>query len=200
MFIPDPGSWFLPIPDPGYRISDPKTATREWGEKKNSCHTFFRSHICHKIVNYYTFERLKKKIWASFQRITELFTHKIVTKLSKIWVWDPVSEIRDPEKLIPDPGSWIQGSKRHRIPDPDPQHCYKQQFMLVSQQMLWRVINFFLNTKKWQANMREKFVYFLFFCVNFLQYFDRLFIIIDFWPWHLGALFILVFIRKNHFA
>jgi hypothetical protein len=32
---------------------------------------------------------LKKKIWASFQRIIELFTQKIVTKFSKIWVWDP---------------------------------------------------------------------------------------------------------------
>ncbi len=31
---------------------------------------------------------LKKKIWANFQRIIELFTPKIVTKLSKIWVWD----------------------------------------------------------------------------------------------------------------
>jgi hypothetical protein len=39
-------------------------------------------------------------MWANFQRILELFTQKIVTKLSKIWV---------------------QGSKRHRIPDP--QHC-----------------------------------------------------------------------------
>ncbi len=35
------------------------------------------------------------------------------------------SEIRDPEKPLPDPGSWIQGSKRHRIADPDPQHCIK---------------------------------------------------------------------------
>jgi hypothetical protein len=26
------------------------------------------------------------------------------------------------KKPIPDPGSRIQGSKRHRIPDPDPQH------------------------------------------------------------------------------
>ncbi len=34
MFIPDPGSWFLPIPDPGSRIPDPKTATKERGEKK----------------------------------------------------------------------------------------------------------------------------------------------------------------------
>jgi hypothetical protein len=31
---------------------------------------------------------LKKKIWANFQRIIELFTQKIVTKLSVIWIWD----------------------------------------------------------------------------------------------------------------
>jgi len=31
MFITDPGSWFLPIPDPGSRIPDPKTATKERG-------------------------------------------------------------------------------------------------------------------------------------------------------------------------
>jgi hypothetical protein len=41
---------------------------------------------------------LKKKIWVTFQRIIEPFTPKIVTKLLKIWVWDPGSEIRDPEK------------------------------------------------------------------------------------------------------
>jgi hypothetical protein len=32
------------------------------------------------------------------------------------------SEIRDPEKIYS--GSRIQGSERHRIQDPDPQHCY----------------------------------------------------------------------------
>jgi hypothetical protein len=63
---------------------------------------------------------LKKKIWANFQRIIELFTQQIASKLSKIWVWDTGSEIRDPEKTYS--GSRIQGSKRHRIPDPDPQH------------------------------------------------------------------------------
>jgi hypothetical protein len=31
MFIPDPD--FFPIPDPGSRIPDPKTATKERGEK-----------------------------------------------------------------------------------------------------------------------------------------------------------------------
>jgi hypothetical protein len=41
--------------------------------------------------NYFSFEMKKKKILASFQRITELFTQNIVTKLSEIWVWDPGS-------------------------------------------------------------------------------------------------------------
>jgi hypothetical protein len=41
---------------------------------------------------------LKKKIWANFQRIVEVFTKKIFKMLSNIWVWDPGSEIRDPEK------------------------------------------------------------------------------------------------------
>jgi hypothetical protein len=36
---------------------------------------------------------------------------------------DPGSEIRDPEKIHPGSGSRIQGVKKHRIPDPDPQHC-----------------------------------------------------------------------------
>jgi hypothetical protein len=58
---------------------------------------------------------LKKKIWASFQRIIELFTQKFVTKLSRIWVWDSGSEIRDTEKHIPDPGS---GSRGQKAPDP----------------------------------------------------------------------------------
>jgi hypothetical protein len=30
--------------------------------------------------------------------------------------------IRDPEKIHPGSGSRIQGVKKHRIPDPDPQH------------------------------------------------------------------------------
>jgi hypothetical protein len=56
---------------------------------------------------------LKKKIWANFQRITELFTQKIVTKHTKIWVWDPGSEIR--KKPIPDSGSRDQKGTGSRI-------------------------------------------------------------------------------------
>jgi hypothetical protein len=48
---------------------------------------------------------LKKKVWAYFQRI--------VTKLSKIWVWDPGSEIQDPEKLFRIPDSGVK-----KAPDP----------------------------------------------------------------------------------
>ncbi len=53
---------------------------------------------------------IKKNIWAIFQRNIELFTQKIVTKLSKIWVSDPRSGIR--KKTYS--GSRIQGPKRHR--------------------------------------------------------------------------------------
>jgi hypothetical protein len=55
---------------------------------------------------------IKKKIWANFQRIVEVFTQKIFNKLSNNGFG-----IQDPEKTYS--RSRIQGSKRHRIPDPD---------------------------------------------------------------------------------
>ncbi len=57
---------------------------------------------------------LKKKIWASFKRIIELFTQKFVTKLLKIWGWDPGSEIQDP----------------------DPQHCLNVQILSAVSELL----------------------------------------------------------------
>jgi hypothetical protein len=160
MFIPDPGSRISDpgsrildlgsrIPDFGSRILDPgsriQKQQQKTGVKKNLLSYLFCSYKFHKIENYCIFEMRKKKIWANFQRIVELFAKKIVTKFSKIWVWDPGSEIcdpgsgirdlgswirdprsgirdpgseiRDPEKSIPDPESRIQGSKRHRIQD-----------------------------------------------------------------------------------
>ncbi len=103
-----PGSGFFPIPDPGNQKQQQKR-----GVKKNFCHTFLCSHKFHKIENYFSFEVLKKKIWANFQRIIELFTLKNMAL---------GSGIRDPEKTYS--GSRIPGSKRHRIPDPDPQHWW----------------------------------------------------------------------------
>jgi hypothetical protein len=61
-----------------------------------------------------------EKICANFQRIIAVFTPKIFTELSKIWVWDPRSGIR--KKTISDPGSRGQKGTRSLIPDPDPPH------------------------------------------------------------------------------
>jgi hypothetical protein len=54
------------------RIRNPKQQQKR-GVKKISCHNFLCSHKFHKIANYFSFELLKKKIWANFQRIIELF-------------------------------------------------------------------------------------------------------------------------------
>jgi hypothetical protein len=97
MFIPDPDFYPSRIPDLGSRISDPKTVTKERGEKKLLSYFFFVVTNFTKLI-IVIFGMLKKKIWANFQRIVEVFTQKIFNMLSNIWVWDPGSEIRDPEK------------------------------------------------------------------------------------------------------
>jgi hypothetical protein len=63
MFIPDPGSRVFT--HPGSRIPDPKTATKETGEKI-SRQTYFYSQKFHKIENYFIFEMLKKKNLGQF--------------------------------------------------------------------------------------------------------------------------------------
>jgi hypothetical protein len=65
--IPDPDFYLSRIPDPGSRIPDPKTATKERGEKKFDVKPFYVATKLNKIVNYFSFEVLKKKIWANFQ-------------------------------------------------------------------------------------------------------------------------------------
>jgi hypothetical protein len=85
--VADPGC-LTRIPDPDFYpswIPGPKTAIKSRGEKKIVIIPFFGA-INFTKLNYFIFEMLKKKIWANFQRIIELFTQKIVTKLSKIWV------------------------------------------------------------------------------------------------------------------
>ncbi len=93
---------------------------KERGGKKLGCHTFFWSHKFHKIELFY-FWNAVEKIWANFLRIMELLPKKLSLSSQKygFWIREPGSEIRDPEKTYS--GSRIQGSKRHRIPDP--QHC-----------------------------------------------------------------------------
>jgi hypothetical protein len=52
---------------------------------------------------------------------------------------DPRSEIRDPGKNYS--GSRIQGSKRHRIPDPNPQHC-------INTSVLTQLVHRHIHTRK----------------------------------------------------
>ncbi len=70
------------------------------------------------------------------------FNQKMVSKLSEIWsrLFIPYP---DPDFLpILDPGfkgqkrPCTQGSKRHRIPDPDPQHCNSEPLRKKAQELL----------------------------------------------------------------
>ncbi len=116
MFIPDPGSWFLPISDPGSKKSIERERWTNFLVLLIIVATNFTK------LNMILFLMLKKKIWPIF-RIIELFTQKFVTKLSKIWVWDPRSGIR--KKTYS--GSRIQGQKGTGSRIPDAQHWCLQE-------------------------------------------------------------------------
>jgi hypothetical protein len=130
--VADPGCLSRILILPRSQISDPRSRIQKQQQrrevKKMCYHTFFVA-ATFKIVNYLIFDMLKKKIWSNFQKYYRTFTQKMVTKLLKIWVWDPGSNIWDPGSNVWDPGSeiWdpkktyfvsrIQVSKRHQIPD-----------------------------------------------------------------------------------
>jgi hypothetical protein len=109
---------------------------------------------------------LKKKIWANFQRIIELFTQKIVTKLSKIWVRDPRYGIRDPRsgknlfripdpgvKKAPDPGS---GSATLKSGAEGPQKNVKSEKKIL----LYRNRYFFIDFKEGLSNSMRSIQFF----------------------------------------
>jgi hypothetical protein len=102
---------------------------------KKKVWNFLCSHKFHKIANYFSFEVLKKKVWANFQRIIEPFSQKIFNKLSKIWVWDLGSgknlfRIPDPGlKKAPDPGSGsatLHHTELSHTPQSYATHPYRQ--------------------------------------------------------------------------
>ncbi len=110
MIIPDPGSWFLPIPDPGS-----KNSNKREGWKKICSHTFFvatnftklkiilvlkcrRKNLGEFSKNYRTFYFLPKKLSLSSQKYG--------------------FGIRDPRSGIRDPRSGIRDKNLFRIPDP----------------------------------------------------------------------------------
>jgi hypothetical protein len=72
------------------------------------------------------FWNAEEKNLAQFSKNYRTFYPKICHQALKIWGWDPGSEIR--KKTYSGSRIRVQGSKRHRIPDPDPQHwCHLMQ-------------------------------------------------------------------------
>jgi hypothetical protein len=78
------------IPDPRIQKQQQKR-----GVKKFCCPTFFVTTNIKKIENYLIFELVKKKMWATSQRIIEFFTQKLSLSSQKYRFG-----IRDPEKPI----------------------------------------------------------------------------------------------------
>ncbi len=108
--VGDPGC-LSRIPDPYFYPSRIQKQQQKRGVKKMLCHMV---PFC---VNFTKLKiilclRVKKKIWSNFQRIIELFMQKVVTKLSKIWFWDP-------------------GSGKNLFRIPDPQHCYQHKLSIT---------------------------------------------------------------------
>jgi hypothetical protein len=77
-----PGSRILIFTHPGSRIQ--KQVEKRGVKKKNFFKHFFVATNFTKCKTIFFFELLKKKIWPKFQRIMELFTQKVFTKLSEI--------------------------------------------------------------------------------------------------------------------
>ncbi len=126
-FISDPDFCPSRIPGPGSRIPDPKTATKEKGEKRLVVLPFFVAANITKLKIILFLNWFRKNL-VNLQRIINFLSKTLSFSFSKYrfairdprsWIWDLGSEIRDPKlgirkKPTPDPGS-----NRHRIPDPD---------------------------------------------------------------------------------
>ncbi len=113
MFIPDPWSWFLPIPDPGSEYSKKRE-----GWKKLVVIPFFVAINFTKLKIILSLECWRKKFGPIFKELRNFLSEKLSLSSQKygFGIWDPRS--RKNLFRIPDPGA----KKRHRIPDPDPQH------------------------------------------------------------------------------
>jgi hypothetical protein len=105
-----PGSRILIFTHPGSRIPDLGSRIQKQQQKREvkkiSCQTFLCSHKFNKIVNYFSFEVLKKKICANFSKNYRTFYQNNCQKALQNMVLG--SGIRDP-------GS---GKNPFRIPDP----------------------------------------------------------------------------------
>ncbi len=109
VFIPDPGFWFLPIPDPGS-----KNSNKREGWKKICSQTFYVATNFTKLKIIFVLKCWKKKFGPIFKELKNFLPKKFSLSSQKygFGIRDPRSGIR--KKTYS--GSRIQGSKRHRIP------------------------------------------------------------------------------------
>ncbi len=99
MFIPDPGSWFLPIPDPGSKNSN---KIERW--KKISCHTFFVVTNFTKLNIMLFLKCLRQNLGQFSKNCWSFYPKNFQYALKYVGLG---SGIRDPgsgKKPIPDPG------------------------------------------------------------------------------------------------
>ena len=114
-----PGSRILIFTHPGSLISDPgsKTATKERGEKQLVVIPFYVPTNFTKLKIILALKCWKKNLGKFSKNYRTCYPKNCQKALQNMVLG---SGIRDPEKTHS--GSRIQGSKRHRIPDPNPQH------------------------------------------------------------------------------
>jgi hypothetical protein len=150
MFIPDPGSWFLPIPDPGS-----KNSNKREGWKKNRVITFYVATNFTKLHIILVLMCRRKKFGPIFKELYNFLSKKLSISSLKYGFG-----IRDPGKTYS--GSRIQGSKRHRIPDPDPQHWLEYRnpaiFCSYISMMVWRPANDFCTHGSWNKIYSSKII------------------------------------------
>ncbi len=106
------------VADPGCLGSRPGSNNNKKRRGKICCPAFFVSRNVTKFINYFISEKGTEKIGANWQRLSLLFTQKIVARLSDMGLGPGVDQGSGKNLFR------IQWSKKHRIPDPEPQHCW----------------------------------------------------------------------------
>ncbi len=114
--VADPGC-LSRIPDPDFypsRIPDPKTGTKERGEKKFYVISFYVATNFTNLNIILVLKCWRKKFGPIFIELQNFLPKKLSLNSPKVWVWDPGSgknlfRIPDPGvKKAPDPGSRIR--------------------------------------------------------------------------------------------
>jgi hypothetical protein len=138
--VADPRSWFLPIPNTGCRIpylgsriSDPGSKNsnkREGWNKKIFLIIFYVATNFTKLKIILVLKCWRKKFRQIFKELRNFLHKKMSLSFQKYGFG-----IRGQKGTV----SRIPGSKRHRIPDPDPKHC-KILKIMKNLQLMWKEI------------------------------------------------------------